>query len=51
MRKAAKAAGKTIDLTELTVKASSGTTIAPKSDKRDAVPSGKALEAALASIS
>jgi len=51
MRKAAKAAGKTIDLTELTVKASSGTTIAPESDKRDAVPSGKALEAALASIS
>lgn len=51
MRKAAKTAGKEVDLTELTVKNSSGNTIAPESDKRDAVPSGKALEAALASIS
>jgi hypothetical protein len=48
--KAAKAAGVAIDLEELTVRESSGTTLAPESDKREAVLSSEAFAAALDSV-
>jgi hypothetical protein len=49
--KVAKDAGKEVDLTELVEKLSSGTTIAPASDKREAVVSSRAFKAALDGIS
>jgi len=53
VRKLIKALGHDVDLIELglTKKESSGTTIAPESDKREAVMSTEALSAALASVS
>ena len=50
MRKLAKAQGIDLDLSELTEKTSSGTTLAPEDDKREAVLSAAAFGSALASV-